>query len=211
MAITFPLTAQTTGIAEISIEQKSVVGVSRSPFTGDVEVFAHQGQWWNFGVTLKLMNRAEAETWLAFLMSLNGREGTFLIGDVSSTAVLGSASVTPGAPVVKGAAQSGQDLLCDGGPNSATGYLKAGDWVQLGTGISSRIYKNLVDVNTDGSGNFTMTLFPKITTSNSPSDNQTIIIDDTVGVFRLNSNLQGWGSRPGNLYTVESFTCTSEV
>ncbi len=149
------------------------------------------------------MPRAQAEPWLTVLMALNGREGTFLIGDPDATTPRGSASSVPGTPVVMGAAQTGQDINFDGGPDGATGYLLAGDYVSLGTGASTRLYKVLADANTTGgspAGQFTLTLWPSVVTA--PADNAALTVSGAQGIFSLESNQDGWEADQASMYSV---------
>ena len=57
------------------------VAVSQSPFTYAQQVAKYTGSVWQTTVTLPPMNRADAGAWQSFFMQLNGRFGTFLLGD----------------------------------------------------------------------------------------------------------------------------------
>ena len=190
MPITYPLTAPALPLGRsMDLRGRAVVAHGRSPFTGDGDVQVHAGQWWEMELTLPPMVRADAEAWTAFLLKLNGKEGTFLIGDRTSAVPRGSAG---GAPLVKGASQTGNDLNTDGWPVSQTGVLLAGDYIQLGTGATARLYKLLDDANSDGAGDSTLTVWPEITAATSPADNAAIVTSSAVGLFRLSSNEMPW-------------------
>lgn len=181
MAISYPLALpDTTSFVSCEIVQHSVVAVSESPFTFASQVQRHTGQRWSAELVLKPMKRAAAEPWLAFLASLNGPEGTFLLGDPLGVTGRG---VLTGTPLVKGGSQTGQDLLIDGATAGVTGWIKAGDWVQLGTGSTSRLHKQLVDANSNGSGEVTLTLWPRLRAA--PADNAAVTVASCKGVFRL--------------------------
>ena len=125
MAITYPLTLPShTGIRNITLRAVNTVGMSMSPFTYQQQAVAHAGQRWEVDVTLPAMNRADAEQWVAFLVSLRGRFGTFTLGDPVGASPRGSAG---GTPLVNGASQIGGTLAIDGCTASQTGWLKAGD------------------------------------------------------------------------------------
>ena len=201
MAITYPLTLPTVaGIASINLRAVNAVAVSSSPFTYKQQVIAHQGQRWEAEVTLPPMTRADAETWIAFLVSLQGARGTFTMGDPNAASARGSASVNAGTPLVNGADQTGGSLTVDGLPASATGYLKAGDYIQLGGGSSATLHKVLQDVDSNASGQATLELWPYIRTA--PSDDATIVVGDTVGVFRLSSNQTDWSINNASFYGI---------
>ena len=93
--------------------------MSMSPFTYQQQAVAHAGQRWEVDVTLPAMNRADAEQWVAFLVSLRGRFGTFTLGDPVGASPRGSAG---GTPLVNGASQIGGTLNIDG-RNSRECYI----------------------------------------------------------------------------------------
>lgn len=201
MAITYPLSLPTvSGIRSIVLRTMNSVGVSRSPFTYKEQVFNYGGQMWEADITLPPMSRDDAEEWVSFIIKLKGQMGTFLLGDPSGATPRGSASSTPGTPVVNGANQLGAELSIGGLPVSATGYLKAGDYVQIGTGSGSRLHKVLSDVNTDGSGNATLDVYPSL--RNSPPDAQAVSVSDCKGVFRLSANVSSWSINEVVIYGV---------
>lgn len=191
MAITYPLSLPTvSGIRSIVLRTKNSVGISQSPFTFKQQVVSYGGQYWEADIELPVMSRDEAEEWVSFLVQLKGFEGTFLLGDPSGATPRGSASSAPGTPVVNGASQTGGSLSIDGLPASATGYLKAGDYIQLGGGSGATLHKVLKDVDSNTSGEATLDVYPSIRTA--PSDNASVIVSNAKGVFRLSSNDTQW-------------------
>ena len=184
MAITYPLSMPALpGIKRITLAARSIVSSSVSPFTGQEQIYEHQGQWWEAGVTLHEMVREDAEPWAAFLLSLNGKQGTFLLGDPGGKIPRG---VATGTPLVKGAAQSGQVLLTDGWTIDITGILLAGDYIQLGSGATTRLHKVLKDADSDGIGDATLDIWPR--TREIPGDDDPITVQDCKGTFRLAGN-----------------------
>lgn len=181
MATSFPITLPTSPTSRsIVIHKRSAVGMAASPFTYQAQTYVWSGQVWLADIMLPPMPRAQAEPWVAALSSLNGREGSFLLGDTANKTARG---VATGTPLVKGASQTGSDLVTDGWTNGVTGILKAGDWVQLGSGSTARLYKVLVDANSNGSGEATLTLWPKL--RSSPADNAALTISSPMGRFML--------------------------
>ena len=82
MAIIYPLSLPTaTGIAQIEIRAINAVAYSRSPFTFSGQAHAYSGQMWQADVSLPPMKRDNAEQWIAWLISLRGQFGTFLLND----------------------------------------------------------------------------------------------------------------------------------
>ena len=198
MAISYPLTLPShTGIQNITLRAVNTVGMSMSPFTYQQQAVAHAGQRWEVDVTLPAMNRADAEQWVAFLVSLRGRFGTFTLGDPVGASPRGSAG---GTPLVNGASQVGGTLNIDGCTASQTGWIKAGDYIQLGSAGSATLHKVLADADSNGSGQVALDIWPYIRTA--PSDNATVVVTNTIGRFRLANDEQNWSIRETALYGI---------
>lgn len=207
--ITYPLNTPTNiGIANITLSAENAVAISQSPFTFQQQVVAHPGQRWAASISLPPMKRQDAEYWIAFLLSLKGQIGTFLLGDPNCGTAQGSAKDTPGTPVVNGAGQTGDSLVIDGLPLSATGYLLPGDYIQLGTGSSTQLYKVLTQVNTDGSGGATLDIWPSL--RSSPADNASVVVGNTKGRFRLKDNITQWSINEISSYGI-TFDCVEAI
>src|SRR5260370_8809966 len=97
MAITYPLTmpAAPPGPKQIVLVQNFIVAENDSVFTGQAQIYEHQGSWWSAQVDLPPMKRAAASAWIAFLAPLNDRSGTFLMADPLVPAPLVPAGRSP--------------------------------------------------------------------------------------------------------------------
>lgn len=181
MAITYPISLPASPTtARITIGKRSVVALGVAPDSLVAQAQVKSGQQWFGSLMLPVQVRATAEAWVAALVSLNGQEGSFLAGDSANLAPRG---VGTGTPLVNGGSQTGYDLVTDGWTAGQTGIMKAGDWLQLGSGSTARLYKVMVDANSDGSGNATLTLWPRL--RSSPADNAAIIVSSPKGKFML--------------------------
>lgn len=184
MAITYPLNHPTSpGFTGFEMKRIGNVGVATSVFTFKQEVQKHQGQVWAIIATLPPMIRADAAEWRAFITKLNGPEGTFLIGDPIGKTARG---VATGTPLVKGASQLGNVLITDGWIPSITNILRADDYIQLSTGLTTHLHVNLNDVNSNDAGDVTLDIWPDLRIS--PLDNDPIVVTSAKGLFRLLSN-----------------------
>lgn len=202
MTISYPLTLpQSRAEASVSFGGVTAVAVTQSPFTFAEQTQVHPGQAWRATVGLRPMTEADARAWIAWLMSLNGRQGTFLMGDPLRSSPRGAGT---GTPLVKGAGQSGQALATDGWTAGVTGILKAGDYLQLGSGSTATLHMVLADTNSDGSGNATFDIWPRLRTT--PADNAPITVANPVGRWRLASNEMRWDVRTAQIYGIE-FSC----
>lgn len=176
MAISYPISIPDDGIEKIVLAMVNVTAVNTSPFTNQQQVYRHQGDHWTASISLRQMLRYESEVWIAALGSLYGRYGTMLLGDPAGTNPQGTIS---GSPTVNGASQTGTTLVV----NAIAGTLTAGDYIQLGSGDTSRLYKVLVDV---ASGGTSIEIFPRL--RESPADGASITYTDCKGLFRLSQN-----------------------
>jgi len=185
MAITYPLSLpDITRIMEVEITASSVVAESIDPFTAVSDIQEHSGQWWQAIVNLPMMQRGEAADWIAFRLKLNGKKGTFLLGDPNAQTPRG----TPvGTPLVNGAqASQSAELSTKGWTANAFGVLLTGDYIQLGTGATARLHQILNDVTADASGLATIDIWPRLRAS--VTDGAAITTSNCMGVFRLASN-----------------------
>ncbi len=198
MAISYPITLPTAPApVRVKLTARSTAAMSQSPFTGEQQVYAHQGQWWEAVVEYPVMPRAHAEPILSALVQLLGRKGTLLLGDADAAVANGSLD---GAPVVDGAGQSGQTLATRGWTNNASGVLAAGDYIQVGSGTAQRLYKVLNDANADSAGEATLDIFPRL--RESPADGATIVTAACKGTFRLQSDETPWETDNRRLYKI---------
>jgi hypothetical protein len=194
MTITYPLDHPTTGISGLEFGPSSVIGMTESPFTLEQQVQEHSGEAWAGRVTVSpMVNRDVYEPWMAFLTALRGRRGTFLFGDPAGAAPRGTATGTPvadsaGSPSVNLARD--RVLYTRGWTSGVSGILKAGDWLQLGSGSSARLHKVLQDASSDSSGYAAIDIFPALRAD--VADAAAITVQSAKGVFRLADNRPRW-------------------
>jgi hypothetical protein len=188
MAISYPRVLPTNiGFAQITLRAVNQTSTTMSPFTYKQQIYNHSGQRWEAECQVPPLKRDDAEEWIAWLLSMRGQGGTFLMGDPLGATARGTLG---GTPVVNGAAQIGASLNIDGCTVSVTNWLKAGDYIQLGAASTATLHKILQDVNTNASGQATLDIWPSMRTA--PTDGATVIISNAVGRFRLNSGQQDW-------------------
>ena len=201
----YPLTLPTvTGIKTQNFGLNRVVAVTESPFTNQEQVFEHEGAQWKATFTLPPMKKESASVWLAFLMSLRGRRGTFKIGDQDRKTIQG---VATGTILVNGASQTGNAINLDGFANSTNNVFKAGDYIQ----INSYLYMISADVNSNSSGEATVYVEPSLRSGIEViNDNTTVIYTNTTTVMRLDSNELNWDTNNVSVYGI-SFACSEDL
>lgn len=192
MSVSYPLTMPNIKGNSIVIQPLDSVGTTRSPFSFVEQVQLNSGQMWTAQLSFPPLDSSDAPVLEAFLTSLRGSYGTFLLGDPRRETPRGAAS---GTPVVDGAGQTGDTLNIRGMTAGVTGIFKAGDYIQLGSFASARLYMVLQDADSDGSGDVTVTIWPNL--RSSPADGATVTVSAAKGVFRLTDNVSVRGSANG--------------
>jgi hypothetical protein len=131
------------------------VASTTNPFTQSQQILDWGASLLEATITMPPLTDEQARAWAAFFMQTHGQANVFAFGDPLATFPLGTPS---GTPVVNGGTQSGYTLASRGWMASTSDLLLAGDWIQLGP----RLYRNLDDVTSDGSGNATLNIWPQI-------------------------------------------------
>ncbi len=201
----YPLTLPTvTGIKTQNFGLTRTISVSQSPFTKQEQVYQHEGEQWKATFTLPPMKKDSASIWLAFLMSLRGRRGTFKMGDQDRKTIQGTAT---GTVLVNGAAQTGNAINLDGFTASRANVFLAGDYIQ----INSYLYMVTANVTANGSGEATVYVEPSLRTGiEAINDNTTVLYSNTTTVMRLDTNFTNWDSNHVSVYGI-SFACSEAL
>jgi hypothetical protein len=201
MGIVFPLSLPPVPAPQqIEIGQLDSIGFIQSPFNMVGEKQDWGGDSWTAHLTWsKIYGRAKAAPLLAIMTALRGQLGTVLIGDPLGVAPRGVGS---GAPVVNGAVAIGaRQLPLRGMAASIAGWLLAGDYLQLGSGVQTRLYQVLDDAATDGSGNVTLDIWPSI--RDGYADGAAVTLENCKGTFQLAANQRGWQEAPTDVYSAD--------
>jgi hypothetical protein len=186
MGLSYPLNTPTTiGIESIELRAVNAVATSTSPFTYKQQVISHGGQMWGASVTIPSVHRDKAAEWKAMLIGLKGPTGTFLLGDPDYATPRGDVSSC----VVTGTV--GEETISV----VMTGTLKAGDYIQLGSGSASRLHTVLLDKTGDGE----LEIWPAL---RSDYTSATADLSSPKGVFRLSSNMTSWSINNASVYGI---------
>ena len=181
------------------------VAVNVSPFTMAQQSGDFGGSVWQTTVTLPPMKRDEADEWQVFFMQLHGRYGTFLLGDPDAKTIQGAEDSSP---TVNGAHSVGAyDIAIQGAKVSST-VFKKGDYVQFGTGATSKLHMVVADITSNASGNATLQIEPAL--KSALSDDATITYSSPKAVMRMDNNDLGWSADEISVYGI-SFSCTESI
>ena len=186
MALTYPLSTPTTiGIESIELRAVNAVAVSQSPFTYKQQVISHGGQKWEASVNIPSVHRDKAAQWKAMLVGLKGQVGTFLLGDPDYATPQGTVS---SCTLTGSVGDETVNVVM-------TGTLKAGDYIQLGSGSSAKLHQVLLDQDGDGS----LEIWPSL---RSDYTDATVTFDNPKGVFRLSNNVTSWSINNASIYGI---------
>lgn len=185
MSITFPISLPAAPVASAAkLRMQNIAGKAASPVTAQAQIQEWPGEWLEFDVALPPMKRAKAAAWVAALTLLRGYVGSCYYGDPSGGTPQG---VATGTPLVNGAVNAASKILTlRGFTASVTGILKAGDWLSIGTGTTKRLYMNVTDATSDGSGHVSLDIFPR--TREALADGAAVTLLNAQGTFRLAGN-----------------------
>ena len=180
----YPLTPPSTSYARVQFGNTNNNAIVRNPFTAQHQIQERDYSQWSATVSLPPMRVDEAREWIVFLMRLKGRAGTFYFGDRS---IPNNVSL-PGTTRV--AATAGSYDIQANIPPTATGSLVSGQFIQINTGILSRLHMVASASTPNAAGNLTITLEPPLK-ADVPA-NTSLIFDNPKGVFRMATNRTEW-------------------
>jgi hypothetical protein len=146
--------------------------MNQSAFTGQQQVIAHRGSFWELELSVPAAKRASADDIEGFLLSLNGQEGTFWYGDKTRTTTRGTAAGTK--TVGTGAAANSSTLPIAGG----TGSFAVGDWIQ----VNNQLFR-VIKVTSSTS----VEVFPKLRSAYASGTALTYV--SPKGLFRLKATV----------------------
>ena len=177
--------------ATINSQQHTLMSVTTS---GRVQTRQIDGQ--KFAITLDYppMNRATFAPVKAFLMKQRARLNTFTVTPPIVSNAQGSAT---GTISVDGAISAGVTTCAiDGMTVSTSGILKAGDYFSFSG--SDKIYMAVADLDSDGSGDGTLTFEPPLRAD--VANDVALIYDDVAFTVRLTNDVQEYSIITNDLY-----------
>ena len=169
------------GLRQLQIDMNDTVAMQRSPFVGTTQVQAWPGaDFWTADLTLPQMNAANAAIWAAFLGECRGMQNCFYLGHPLYQHPMGSAK---GAPVVSGVnVPMATSLITRGWLPTNFRLLLPGDRIQIGF----RLHMVLDVVDSDASGNATISIWPSI--REATADGEPVVLNKPQGLWRLADN-----------------------
>ena len=188
-------------VSPLSVTMKQVIsgGLSVSPFTYQSQAQINQGERWDASLTFPPANRARAAALQGFLIKLRGVKNPFLMGDpAAKLPQRNNSDVTvqlAGAHAVRSRVL--QTLGWE--TTDPAGYaLRVGDYIQLGSGITSRLHfvTDNVAIDDAETGEAEINIWPSL--RNDYVSGSIVIYRGAVGVWRMKpGNVGSWSESPG--------------
>lgn len=205
MPVPYPAAMPTSGITTLNWTNSTASLISRSPFTFQGQAQAYPGAIRSAQVSVDNLNRDEVEDWVGFLDSLYGTIGTFLFGDPAAITPMG---VGGGSPVVQNVGATDAISVATSYTSGVTRWLMRGDWVQIGTGLNSRLYKVSTQVNLNSSGVGTIIFWPSF--RRRPVAGESVFINNPKGLFRRSNGSYTYTESNDCKYSL-SFDCEEVI
>jgi hypothetical protein len=152
------------------------VGETDAAFGFQSQIWDWMQSSWSGQVSFAAMERWSVDAWSSFIMECRGPLNAFMLGDPLAALPKGRPQ---GTPVVSGAGQTGYSLVTRGWKPSLYRQLMVGDNIQIGY----RIYRVLDQVNSDSSGDATLSVWPNL--RDQPADGTALVLNNCKGLFRL--------------------------
>jgi hypothetical protein len=165
------------------------VGIVTALFSGQVQTQTWPGaDKWSGTATLPPLTQKEAAGWKAALLQCQGMSNAFQLGIPDHPTPFGTVQ---GTPVVDGSiavVAGGITLPTMGWTPSQTSLLMPGDYLQVGY----RLHEVLDEVISDSNGKAVINIFPSL--REVPQNDEAIVTDNPLGLFRLAKNSVTWSS-----------------
>lgn len=190
-------------VNSLSVIPNDSVSSTRSKFTFARKVYDWSGEMWTIEGTLPLATRADAALYKAFFLKLKGGFGTFTFPVAEK---LPQGSVGAGVEV-DGGGNTGGVLNLRNLAASTTGIIKAGDWLQLGSGLATYLHMALDDVDSNASGKGSVNIWPSLRVT--PAHADPVVFTNCKGLFSLTDNV-GW-SKDVNKHFSMSFSAVEAI
>ena len=210
MPVSYPAQVPTSGITSLSWTNATASLISRSPFTFQGQSQSYPGAIRYASISVGNLNREDAEDWVGFLDSLHGTKGTFLFGDPMAVTPMGTAR---GTALVNAVNSNTRDVITAKNvptTGSQFGFLKRGDWIQLGTGLNSRLYKVVSNVNKYNTTGTTANIYLWPAFRITPLIDDVITFENPKGLFRRSSGTFNYSEENGCMYSL-SFDCEEVI
>lgn len=196
MAISYPLEVPSpdgVSFANVALTLDYAQSSTESPYDLVEQVYSYEAERWVINIQFPPLTPLQAKPIRAFILALHGRIGTFKANDPLNATPGGNPG--PNAKV-NGNGQIGYTLAVKDLIANINPVFMGGDAIE----VNGSLYHVVKDVASDGSGNATLDIMPKI--RGTITDGMAITVSNAKGTFRLDNAKQGWSSRAERSYDI---------
>ena len=181
----YPLSLPTSpGFRSIDFRLRRNIGVLQSPYTGHQQTQQWPFVKWAAVVTLPAMTKEQAGLWSTFFAQVQGRHGTFLLGNPGMRSTLARDAT------VRRAASAGDFDLSVQFPAGTRGQALAGEFVSINSGAAAQLYQITTTVDLDSAARATIGIEPALKVDVTGATH--VEFTNPRGVFRMLTNDLGW-------------------
>jgi hypothetical protein len=160
-----------TCFSQVEFNFSDAVAIVASPYTGQTQAQQWPGaDMWSGTVTLPPLTQKQADIWISALMECRGMANAIQIADPLKSTPRGNPLGTPTCPSTAVDAFGSQVLHT----------------------VGCRLHRVLDIVNSDSSGNATISIWPSL--REAPAASAPIILSNPMGLFRLGTNKRTWSA-----------------
>jgi hypothetical protein len=192
--VAFPTLSRGPNAASMNLVANTAV--FRSPLSGVTQTLARPGSRLTMMLTWSRISGDDRAILKGFLAGQFGQEHLITYRDPTHV----QRGALGGSPTVAGASQTGQSLDISSGPVSQTNWLRRGDQISFPNGTYTELKIVTDDVDTNGSGQATIPIYPEIHIS--PANLAAVdIVVPINGTWRLLNPENSWDDEPGDRST----------
>ena len=195
----YPVDVPVDYVDEAEVEKVDIAALQVATFTGRDRPQIFEGDYWRMEFRYQNIGPDDGRAMSAFIASLRGPIGTFVIPFPGYGVPRGGAATTLSSPLVNGAGQAGNRVLnIKNAPPDMDGWLLPGDIMQVGPDTRPHWHEVLEPVDTDSSGLASIAVWPAV--RNDTAANDPITLETPLCLMRMVSSVK-YPIRPPVLYS----------
>ena len=208
MAISYPVTPPDDLCRYVSFTMRlrRSIGVTRSPFTGAAQFYEWPFAVWEADLQLQAGRRSVIAPLQAFITSLRGMRGTFLMGPMQARIPRGTTNQS--GVTANGSASAGAQAIAVTGMGAGKTLLR-GDFIQVGSDDAARLHMVVEDATANGSGQATLSIEPALRAG--VSGGASVVVLAPKGAWRLMDNALGFTFGLANVSEPVTIPCIENL
>lgn len=187
-------------VTNCTIKTKSAVAVAVSPYTYTQQTQVYPGQMMTIDFEYPPMRKADFDRVYSGFLRLNGREGTFFMGEPSRRNW--SSNLIGEIPLTIQSGSSGYQVTASAFLGSSYTASLAGGYVQIGSGSNARLHQLTSNAIVGSNQTASFEVWPKLRTAYSSSQ-PIVFFTNPVGQWRLATDGLDYTTDTSGFYTLK--------